>query len=326
MDIPTLNTVLSNQNNLDVLCADRELTTCELFEGNAFYGNDFIVKKYAGLPLDYPLKVIIPHGIVLNNNYLWQVELRSQIPIVMNYQLNRKHTYKKALGGMKQVVDAVAPFAYVPELLGVKDDPNKNGTIFFPAHSTHHVTVQMDYAKLADQLCSLSKEYQPVTVCVYWKDFNLGLYKIFEKKGLNVVSAGHIYDPLFLFRFYHLCSLHKYSGCNSIGSHVFFSGLAGCKCFYLNSGDIERKGNNSSLRTDVALPCDEWHTELLDNLRFPPEHTNSEMFSELISSYLGLSHRKSKYKLKFILANCEVYYQMKKSASAFVKVIREKSI
>ena len=45
---PTLEQVLAEQNDLDHLCSDRPLMSREIFAGNAYYGMDLILKRYAG--------------------------------------------------------------------------------------------------------------------------------------------------------------------------------------------------------------------------------------------------------------------------------------
>ena len=39
--------------NIDDLCDDRPLSTNEIFNGNAFYGVDRVLKEYTGLPASY---------------------------------------------------------------------------------------------------------------------------------------------------------------------------------------------------------------------------------------------------------------------------------
>ena len=74
LEIPTLDDVLEEKKNLDLLCADRILKTSEMFAGNAFYSNDQIIKAAAGVAGDYSLKFIIPHGIVFSRTHCWVEE------------------------------------------------------------------------------------------------------------------------------------------------------------------------------------------------------------------------------------------------------------
>ena len=73
----TLDETLAAQSDLDALCRGRALETREIFAPNAFYGNDYVLKAYCGWPADRPLKLIVPHGVVFNRDYLWDSEMRS---------------------------------------------------------------------------------------------------------------------------------------------------------------------------------------------------------------------------------------------------------
>ncbi len=97
---------------------------------------------------------------------------------------------------------------------------------------SHDVTVETDWEQLALELSQLEPKYQPITVCIYWKDYLLGRHIPFQKQGFKIVSAGHMFDPNFLVRFYHLCSTHYYAASNELGTNLFYSIQAGCSYFY----------------------------------------------------------------------------------------------
>jgi len=250
MDLPllTLEETLASQKDLAGLCADRSLETNEIFQPNAFYGNDFVLKKYAGLPGTYRLKVVIPHGIVFREDYVWEAEAESFVPAVWCYSSHRESIYVNAT--RKVVIGAASPLLYVVEMLESQPKPERKGTIFFPYHSTHHITVQMDSEGIAEELTRLGEEYQPVTVCIYWRDFNLGRHLPFQERGFPIVSAGHIYDAAFLFRFYHLCSMHRYSASNGLGSQLFYSVKSGCSYFQLDMARYSPVAEEHVLKRD----------------------------------------------------------------------------
>lgn len=246
----TLDATLAAQVDLDTLCRERALETREIFAPNAFYGNDRVLKAYAGWPVDRPLKVIVPHGIVFNRDYLWESELRSSLPAVMVYPDYRVAAYRNA--SRKLVVAGTAPFEFVCRLMAERPGPQRKGTLFFPAHSTHGVTAQTDHGAIAERLGRLESRYHPVRICIYWKDYLAGRHLPYAARGLEVVSAGHMFDPSFMFRLYHLLSMHKYASSATEGSYIFYAVQSGCVYFHLPGFDVDLNANSAANRNDVC--------------------------------------------------------------------------
>lgn len=237
MSIYSLSQTLDDQDDLESLCRDRELCTEENFKPNAFYGVGYVLRKYAELCENHPLCAIVPHGIVFDRNYLWQAERLARVPVVFNYMRHRDEVYKARTS--KYVVPSASPFLYAAALEADDAPVVRSGTIFFPAHSSHRLTVLVDYGAVADRLLALGEEFKPITVCIYWKDYLLGAHQPFLDKGIRVVSAGHIYDKVFLHRLYHLLRTHSYASSNVPGSHIFYSLAAGCAYFHLTGREPE---------------------------------------------------------------------------------------
>ena len=263
--IITLEQTLVEQKNLSQLCSDappKQLNTNEIFTPNAFYGNDMIYKRYAGLPVHYPLKAVLPHGpeVAYTLEMLWDNEMRNSLPEIWCYSNLSIQKYSQALRNFKiekKVVPSASPFLYLTKLIKTNSiPPKREGTIFFPSHSTHHITDNSDFELLASKLDCLGEEYRPITVCVYWRDFNLGHHLPFEKRGMKIASSGHIYDPNFLFRFYHLCSLHKYSCSHNHGTAIFYSIKAGCSYFHLDAEEVYSSSLRQIKNPDISLAND----------------------------------------------------------------------
>jgi hypothetical protein len=299
----TLQETLASQSDLESLCAERPLRTREAFAPNAYYGIGQILKQYAGLPHTFSLKAIIPHGIVFDESFVWKAEVRAPVPVVFCWPPYREQAYATLAG--KKVILSAAPFLYVVEMLKNQPQPFRQGTIFFPHHSTHHISAEMDFERLAEELAHFAAEYQPVTVCIYWRDYNLGHHLPFERKGLRIVSAGHMFDPDFLFRFYHLCSAHRYASANGLGSNMFYSVKAGCSYFYFD-GVVPRPVADKHVRErDVSKtpPSTELTLKALFSSRQP--FATAEQLSET-DYYLGADYLKSPADLRKQLVQAEV--------------------
>lgn len=255
--VPTLQDALASQADLSRLCADRPLVTEEICRPNAFYGMDAALKLYAGLPSSYALKAVVPHGVHFTDTWVFDQEERARVPAVLCYPAYRQRAYMRRT--TKEIVLSASPFLYAAEMLKTQPCPERRGTIFFPSHSTHWSTVDADFDHLAEALANLEDDYQPVTVCMYWRDVNLGRHIPFQNRGLSVVSAGHMFsDRDFLFRLYHLCSLHRYASGNSVGTHMFYALKAGCSYFHF-------AGHEYSLETPPEHYSNVWVNER-DNL------------------------------------------------------------
>ncbi|MDZ8085260.1 MAG: glycosyltransferase [Nostoc sp. DedQUE12b] len=312
----TIEDVLASQKDLTLLCADRPLQTNEVFFGNFFYGMDSIIKKYVNFPDKYPLKVLLVHGLSLSNNHLWQAEIESPLLNIHCYPSYREDVYINAVKNCepkKNIIPAASPFLYAREILKREPEakPNRSGTIFFPSHSTGYVTVQMDFEALAEELIHLDDEYQPVTVCLYWKDFNLGRHIPFQKRGIQIVSAGHVFDPNFLFRFYHLCSMYRYASGNDLGTHIFYSIKSGCSYFHLNSIETTQTAESEALlKHDVAYIPPDRELALKSLFAVPqPQTTPAQM--AIVDYYLGAKNFKSSLELGQELIDAELLFRGK---------------
>ncbi|MCI5223705.1 MAG: hypothetical protein D3924_13810 [Candidatus Electrothrix sp. AR4] len=319
--LPTLEEVLIAQERLDILCADRELATKEIFRANAFYGNNFILKTYAGIPKNYPLKFIIPHGIS-SETYVWSAEVNNSLPAVICFQKNRQTVYKSQFNN-KRIIRCAAPYIYIPSMLGKSQLAERKGTIFFPSHSTHHMISDTDYQQLADTLVALDSSYHPVTVCIYWKDFNLGHHSFFEKRGLQIVSAGHIFDPMFLFRLYHLCSQYEFSACNRVGTHIFYAMYAGCKHFHINTGKWHSFTNHEEKKEELEklkknFECCNVNKELKETFISHPD-SGKRYKKAILDDYLSIYSKKDKYELAKMMIECECLYRASKCTDAIKK-------
>jgi hypothetical protein len=250
-DWPGPRQALEECADLAAVCRERALPGIEHFPPNEFYGSDRVLKRYARLPLDRPLKVVVPHGIVLNDSFVWTAEARARLPAVMVYGEHRMRAYRRRT--RKMLIRSAVPFAYAARLVGTSP-AERRGTVVFPSHSTHRITAQADFERMAESLLALDARFRPVTVCIYWRDYELGRHQPFLERGLRVVSAGHIYDAEFLFRLVHLLGAHRYAASNEAGSSLFYSVIAGCEFFMLPNLPANRTGTDEAMRSDVSTP------------------------------------------------------------------------
>lgn len=289
----TFESTQRDQGDLDSLARDRPRLSNSRFGPNSYYGLDRVILRAASLPPRYPVNAVVPHGVVFNRRFIWSAEARAHVPAVLCYPDYRIQSYR--LGSTKLVVPAASPASYVIDELTASDQPERAGTIFFAHHSTHHILSATDPAPIAFSLSEAPEWMHPITVCMYWRDIQLGRHVPFQERGFRVVTAGHIYDPLFLYRLYWLCAQHRYASANAFGTHTFFSVQAGCIHMPLpgasHSADLTvgriPTGEADMVRVDVS-PAE------IDNLDlsavFHREDPDVQSQRETAAYFLGRQH------------------------------------
>ncbi len=244
-----------DQDDLDALCRDRPLHTREIIGQNAHYGNDWVIKLYAGLPSDEALRIALPHGLEFASDPQNQPYYRAlaRLPVIAYYVSDGVSHYR-ALGSRNLLWPMAAPFVYVARMCSEQVPGERRGTIFFPSHSIESYEPAQDFAELADRVLTLPGAHQPVTVCMYFRDFLRGHHEPFRERGLRVVSAGHVHDPQFLFRLRHLLVAHRFAVANDLGSSCYIAIHAGCTYVHLSDRlSAARSAHFDDARAAAAL-------------------------------------------------------------------------
>ncbi len=70
--------------------------------------------------------------------------------------------------------------------------------LVFPAHSIHYNITHFNIDKHCDKIKELGKGFDSIRICLYWKDMLRGFDKAYSKHGFECITAGHIFDPMFL--------------------------------------------------------------------------------------------------------------------------------
>jgi hypothetical protein len=211
------------ETDLDRLCVDLPPDELEIFPPNAWYGAAHVIREYCGWPRDRPLPVVVPHGMQYLATRVWTPERRNWLPAIYSFPPYRDVAYRT--GTRKRVIPGCSPWLYLP--------PEKGGTgegrgevLLMPTHSTHHIVADMDHARFAD----VARQKFPgrsIVCCLYWRDVQLGHAHVYQRKGLGVVSAGHMFDPLFLHRLKTILGRAALVLTNDLGTHAFYAASIG---------------------------------------------------------------------------------------------------
>lgn len=227
----TFEQAWADQSDLAALCAHRPAAGClESFWCNLHYGAAHILKAYSGWPMERPLPCVIPHGVYTNDAYLHPAEPAAPLPAIFAFPEYLARLWAKH--SRKLIIPGASPLLYAKALLEYAPRADAAGSIFFPVHSTTYAGVRVDGEALAAALLRLDRSLHPVTICLHWSDLNQPPHEAFQRAGFRCVSAGHINDPEFLFRWLHLLSSHKFAGSNGHGSSMFYALALGTPWFF----------------------------------------------------------------------------------------------
>lgn len=284
----TLEQTLADQEDIEQLCKQKVSSSKEYYVPNNNYGFAYLMKKYADYPLDEPIYATFPHGIYFRDRVIAKGELEHELPAHLNFPPYTTTLWKKA-ARKKKVIPFAAPIHYALKLFQpeVPEDQRK-GTLFLPKHSTNVVSVSLDKEAVIEELKNLPEAFHPITVCIHWQDVEKGLHRFFSSKGFNVVSAGHLHDDNYMFRWLHLVSQFKLVAHSGLGSALFYSVLAGHP-FYLtqeeattdNTGQIQLFNKQIAQYSSAGLQ----RMEKLKQLFGEPSETVSDEQRELVKYY-----------------------------------------
>lgn len=196
----------------------------------SWYGLHRPLKEWAGLPPDMPIAMEMHHFVEMRIEAA-PTYVASRNPIIVA-RPDFKRFYEERYG--KPAVAAGTPYVHYRRLRGITSHPDAQGTIAFPAHSTHHIRTSFDVDAYIDQLQALPEPFQPVAVCLYWKDVLDGMHRRFQERGVPVHTAGHLFDQDFCANLYDILSRFRFSTSNRLmGSSAILALEMGLPFFVL---------------------------------------------------------------------------------------------
>jgi hypothetical protein len=234
-----LHGLLFHQDDIESLCAWRPIEWAEYAPMNEFHGIAALIKRYAGLPGDRPLSFALEHAVPYDLDAPYTYDLECGLPLFLAANEQSAALYRSAGMDARPVgFAALYGFELCRRQAPSLPEAARRGTLVFPDKSTLLMDTDFPREEFAGRLLALPEEFQPVTVCVYWKDVVRGTHRPFQEAGLPVVSCGHLQDPEFIPRFHDLCRRHRYACANDIAGSFTLSILAGCHFFHLPGGPL----------------------------------------------------------------------------------------
>lgn len=305
----TLERVLEEQKNLNRLCADRPQSTVEIYPPNDFYGHATILKQYSKIPSGYQIKASIEHGIYFND-WAWNVDLRANLPAIFT---SSKYRLKILKSKTAKALFAIGPILhYAPHYLNESSLNNEKKRIgenllVFAGHSTHWVDCNYDIEKLCQLIKEIGKDFDTIRICLYWKDVLRGHAEYYLKEGFECVTAGHMFDPLFLPRLKSIIELATLTASNILGTHIGYCILMGKPHYYYEDQPEYTAQSAQILETDVAesspkiVKAFRAFSKFIDNI--------TPLQKEIVEKYWGIGEEKSVQEMQSIFQTAEDMYK-----------------
>ncbi len=241
-----------DQEDVEAICTQSAELTEEYCKINYFHGAASIFRDYAGLAANEPLYFGVEHFIPFLEEKPHEAIIRAGLPKFLATTPQRAALYH-ALGVSSTHVSGFKSH-YARRLFEREHGKfrmARQGTIAFPHKSTRTLERDYDREGYAAWLAALPQSYQPVVVCVFWKDVHLGAHRVFQKHGLKVVSCGHHLDGKFLLRFHDLCRHFRYSASNTIATSSALSMAEGCEFFFHETGPLTERNKDGEVTHDI---------------------------------------------------------------------------
>src|SRR5210317_1052037 len=119
----TLEQAMADQDSLEKLCKPRAQYRHEIYSPNDNYGHAYILKTYAGYPIDQPIHAIFPHGIYFRDKVVSQSELNHHFGAVLNFPPFTMPLWKK-LSKNKKIIPFASPMHYALKLFKPEIKPS----------------------------------------------------------------------------------------------------------------------------------------------------------------------------------------------------------
>lgn len=200
------------------------------------YGIGSVLNRYAGLPEAEPFPCSVDHLVAFEEGKSISWDVGRGFPTHLAVTRRRARAYRRA--GIQRALPVGHAIHYAVRLFesrfgGLPSSHSRQGTLVFPHKSDAVVKERrFDHSRLIDWLLELPEFMQPVTVCLYWKDWLKGDGEDFLAAGFPLVSCGHWTHDDFLLRFVDLASRNRFAIANAFGSSFPLSVVCGCHFLY----------------------------------------------------------------------------------------------
>lgn len=206
-----------------------------MHHANYYYGHAHVLARYCQLDEPtHPPRMIgyLQHGWNIGDGLAPGVPFVDGSKLLVWSDRTRRRAWSL---GRRNVIVTGAPFVYLLDLERSDADgaPAREGTIFYPFHGWEGQQVMGDHQRLIDEIRSV--ETGPVTVCLYWNEYQTRkIRSLYKRAGFRVICHGYRgfwwrdHDREFLTRQLGELRRHKRVVSNRLCSAIWYGLLAGC--------------------------------------------------------------------------------------------------
>nr|WP_174507017.1 hypothetical protein [Acinetobacter sp. Marseille-Q1620] len=249
------------------------------------------------------------HGLIFHNSN-WSDTQETLRACCLTFGDFRKSILQKFY---KTPIFCIGPYIhyaddyYTEEQFNNKKKELGKNLLVFPTHSTDDSSITYDQANFVDKIVTLKKDFDSISVCIFWWNVDDPIVKILQNIGCHIVSAGYREDKNFLPRLKTIIKLSDFTIGDSIGTHIGY-------CLYLNKPFSYFSNNtnieHSSLGDKNNQDFINKHLNILKKAFLNSTHITLEQVT-LANYYWGFDQIKSNkeiediYKInKIITKNC----------------------
>lgn len=289
------------------LAEDRPMSGPEIHPVNTFYGHAAIIKEYLGIDPGYPLKAMLEHAPSVQE-YVWEVEEWSKLPLLLCASERYARYFNATNRGGKTAV-AIGPYPfYVTAADTGRKDPART-LLLFPKHSTHHILVEYDVEKYLRRIERLAGSFDRVVACLYWKDVLLGRDREYRRAGIELVTAGHMFDDGFLPRLMGIIAQADLVVSGHPGTDVSYSVLMGKPVVVVPSGEGATYADKElEARHKASLMQANEMQQTYARVFAEPLDAPTPQQVELVRNFCGVNNVMSPRELMDVIVQAEAMY------------------
>ncbi|MGL6098586.1 MAG: hypothetical protein ACRCZ9_03775 [Fusobacteriaceae bacterium] len=214
-------------DNKEILNQDIKFLTTVSPE-NHFYGHISNLKEYS--KFEDESYSTIEHSFIFGDA-VSEFRKEDKMPKMIVFSDYRKEVISKFFNEIKKSKEIIPIGPYIHYAKNYLEDKEFYDTkkklgktlLVFPSHTIENINLDYDRDLFIRQIKKLSKNYQSVLICMYWKDLLNGENILYEKNGFKVVTAGKREDPKFLNRLKTFIKLSDFTMSNKLGAYIPYS-------------------------------------------------------------------------------------------------------
>lgn len=273
--------------------------------GNLMYGHYHILRNYTNSKLPYRIPGRLQHGWSSDCGISGDLSKHGEKEKAARYFVwNRRNLETSAEYGYKNVTAIGAPFLYLPPAIPSEANASTSKSlILFPipaSESEPFVDPLKTYKKYLKEIEELLSLFEPVTVCLYWPQYeNKEIVQLLKDKRIPVVTLGHRdNNPYFLMNFQRLVEKYAYVSSNIFGtSAIYYSLYMRKKVFIYGSTNFAEEINHIRWETRKLTNHDEF-SKLYPELLW--ENFDDKSHYWIGEKELGLEFKKTPSELREI--------------------------